>query len=86
MKNPRMTTVSYIATDPSALALKCSVTNTVQLSVATQFHRELPLEITFSLYSEGIERVEIVQMDNAVMATQKMDQNVFDITVTCQGR
>uniref|UniRef100_A0A3Q3QHJ0 PKD domain-containing protein n=1 Tax=Monopterus albus TaxID=43700 RepID=A0A3Q3QHJ0_MONAL len=34
---------------------------------------------------EGIEKVEIVQMDTAVMATPKMDKNVLDITVTCQG-
>ncbi|XP_076597182.1 premelanosome protein b [Chaetodon auriga] len=34
---------------------------------------------------EGIEKVEIVQMDNAVMATPEMDRNVLDITVTCQG-
>lgn len=39
-----------------------------------------------SLFSEGIERVDIVQMDNAVMATPEMDKNVLDITVTCQGR
>ncbi|XP_059188399.1 premelanosome protein b [Centropristis striata] len=32
---------------------------------------------------EGIEKVEIVQMDNAVVATP--DKNVLDITVTCQG-
>ncbi|XP_061591141.1 premelanosome protein b [Cololabis saira] len=34
---------------------------------------------------EGIEKVEIVQMDNTVMATPRIDTNVFDITVTCQG-
>ncbi|XP_070824302.1 premelanosome protein b [Chaetodon trifascialis] len=34
---------------------------------------------------EGIEKVEIVQMDNAVMATPEMDRNVLDVTVTCQG-
>ncbi|XP_068194121.1 premelanosome protein b [Antennarius striatus] len=34
---------------------------------------------------EGIEKVEIVQMDNVVMATPEMDKNVLDITVTCQG-
>ncbi|XP_029993870.1 premelanosome protein b isoform X2 [Sphaeramia orbicularis] len=34
---------------------------------------------------EGIEKVEIVQMDNAVVATPKMDKNVLDVTVTCQG-
>ncbi|XP_070695747.1 premelanosome protein b [Pempheris klunzingeri] len=34
---------------------------------------------------EGIEKVEIVQMDNAVMATPETDKNVLDITVTCQG-
>ncbi|XP_078110189.1 premelanosome protein b [Sander vitreus] len=34
---------------------------------------------------EAIEKVEIVQMDNAVMATPDMDRNVLDITVTCQG-
>lgn len=39
-----------------------------------------------SLFSEGIEKVEIVQMDNAVMATPDMGRNVVDITVTCQGR
>ncbi|XP_028266259.1 premelanosome protein b [Parambassis ranga] len=32
---------------------------------------------------EGIEKVEIVQMDNSVMATP--ERNVVDITVTCQG-
>ncbi|XP_074499465.1 premelanosome protein b [Sebastes fasciatus] len=34
---------------------------------------------------QGIEKVEIVQMDNAVMATPDMGRNVVDITVTCQG-
>ncbi|XP_035512432.1 melanocyte protein PMEL-like [Morone saxatilis] len=34
---------------------------------------------------EGIEKVEIVQMDNAVVAAPEMDKNVLDITVTCQG-
>ncbi|XP_031700563.1 premelanosome protein b [Anarrhichthys ocellatus] len=34
---------------------------------------------------EGIEKVEIVQMDNAVMAAPDMNRNVLDITVTCQG-
>ncbi|XP_049437345.1 premelanosome protein b [Epinephelus fuscoguttatus] len=34
---------------------------------------------------EGIEKVEIVQMDNAVMTSPDMDRNVLDITVTCQG-
>ncbi|XP_042369584.1 melanocyte protein PMEL-like, partial [Plectropomus leopardus] len=34
---------------------------------------------------EGIEKVEIVQMDNAVIATPDMDKNVLDVTVTCQG-
>uniref|UniRef100_A0A3P8TJZ0 Premelanosome protein b n=1 Tax=Amphiprion percula TaxID=161767 RepID=A0A3P8TJZ0_AMPPE len=34
---------------------------------------------------EAIEKVEIVQMDNNVMATPGMDKNVLDITVTCQG-
>ncbi|XP_054464876.1 premelanosome protein b [Anoplopoma fimbria] len=34
---------------------------------------------------EGIEKVEIVQMDNSVMATADMNRNVLDITVTCQG-
>uniref|UniRef100_A0A8C9X237 Premelanosome protein b n=1 Tax=Sander lucioperca TaxID=283035 RepID=A0A8C9X237_SANLU len=34
---------------------------------------------------EAIEKVEIVQMDNTVMATPDMDRNVLDITVTCQG-
>ncbi|GAA6216735.1 melanocyte protein PMEL-like [Lates japonicus] len=34
---------------------------------------------------EGIEKVEITQMDNAVMETPGMDKNVLDITVTCQG-
>lgn len=42
--------------------------------------------ITLSLYSEGIERVDIVQLDNTVMATPEKDKNVLDITVTCQGR
>lgn len=39
-----------------------------------------------SLFSEGIEKVEIVQMDNAVVATPEQDKNILDITVTCQGR
>ncbi|KAM7405273.1 hypothetical protein PAMP_012547 [Pampus punctatissimus] len=34
---------------------------------------------------EGIEKVEIVQMDNAVMATPEMDKHALDLTVTCQG-
>ncbi|XP_040009254.1 premelanosome protein b isoform X2 [Xiphias gladius] len=34
---------------------------------------------------EGIETVEILQMDNVVMATPEMDKNALDITVTCQG-
>uniref|UniRef100_A0A3B5AAL5 Premelanosome protein n=1 Tax=Stegastes partitus TaxID=144197 RepID=A0A3B5AAL5_9TELE len=34
---------------------------------------------------EAIEKVEIVQMDNNVMATPGMNKNVLDITVTCQG-
>ncbi|KAF0035968.1 hypothetical protein F2P81_011280 [Scophthalmus maximus] len=34
---------------------------------------------------EGIEKVEITQMNNAVLSTPEMDKNVLDITVTCQG-
>ncbi|TNN27427.1 Melanocyte protein PMEL [Liparis tanakae] len=34
---------------------------------------------------EGIEKVEIVQMDHAVMTSPEMNRNVLDITVTCQG-
>ncbi|XP_063745419.1 premelanosome protein b isoform X2 [Eleginops maclovinus] len=34
---------------------------------------------------EAIEKVEIVQMDNSVMATPNSKRNVLDITVTCQG-
>ncbi|XP_037334779.2 premelanosome protein b isoform X2 [Pungitius pungitius] len=34
---------------------------------------------------EGIEKVEIVQIDNAVMAAPGTNRNVLDITVTCQG-
>uniref|UniRef100_A0A7N9AMZ6 Premelanosome protein b n=1 Tax=Mastacembelus armatus TaxID=205130 RepID=A0A7N9AMZ6_9TELE len=34
---------------------------------------------------EGIEKIEIVQMDNTVIATPIMDKNILDITVTCQG-
>uniref|UniRef100_A0A3Q0R9F7 Premelanosome protein b n=1 Tax=Amphilophus citrinellus TaxID=61819 RepID=A0A3Q0R9F7_AMPCI len=34
---------------------------------------------------EGIEKVEIVHMDNTLMATPRMENNVLDITVTCQG-
>ncbi|XP_033826073.2 premelanosome protein b [Periophthalmus magnuspinnatus] len=33
---------------------------------------------------EGIDKVEIVQMQNSVLASE-MDKNVLDITVTCQG-
>lgn len=42
--------------------------------------------LSLSLSPEGIEKVEIIQMDNAVIATPEMDKNVLDITVTCQGR
>uniref|UniRef100_A0A3Q2V7B0 Premelanosome protein b n=1 Tax=Haplochromis burtoni TaxID=8153 RepID=A0A3Q2V7B0_HAPBU len=38
-----------------------------------------------SLFSEGIEKVEIVHMDNTVMATPRMNKNVLDVTVTCLG-
>ncbi|XP_071333514.1 premelanosome protein b [Trachinotus anak] len=34
---------------------------------------------------EGIETVQIIQMDNAVVETPDMDKNVVDITVTCRG-
>uniref|UniRef100_A0A3P9DBP9 Premelanosome protein b n=1 Tax=Maylandia zebra TaxID=106582 RepID=A0A3P9DBP9_9CICH len=34
---------------------------------------------------EGIEKVEIVHMDNTVMATPRMNKNVLDVTVTCLG-
>ncbi|KAM9856067.1 premelanosome protein b [Aulostomus maculatus] len=34
---------------------------------------------------EGIEKVEIVQMDNVVTATPGMKNNALDLTVTCQG-
>ncbi|XP_069578042.1 premelanosome protein b [Brachyistius frenatus] len=34
---------------------------------------------------EGIHKVEIVQMDNSVMAVPGKDTNVLDITITCQG-
>ncbi|XP_044206953.1 premelanosome protein b [Thunnus albacares] len=34
---------------------------------------------------EGIEKVEIVQMDNAVMASPGTDKHALDLTVTCQG-
>ncbi|KAK2897167.1 premelanosome protein b [Channa argus] len=34
---------------------------------------------------EGIEKVEIIQMNNVVMATPQMNKNVLDITVSCQG-
>ncbi|XP_071771619.2 premelanosome protein b [Centroberyx gerrardi] len=34
---------------------------------------------------EGIEKVEILQMDNAVTNTLEADKNVLDLTVTCQG-
>lgn len=87
--NPAMTTVSYIAMVPSALALKCLVRD---LSFMLQCWLSCKkLSVTdcsplLSLFSEGIEKVEIVQMDNAVMAAPEMDRNVLDITVTCQGR
>lgn len=35
---------------------------------------------------EAIEKVKIVQMDNAVKASSERDGNVLDVTVTCQGR
>ncbi|XP_015822505.1 premelanosome protein b [Nothobranchius furzeri] len=34
---------------------------------------------------EGIEKVEILQLDNNVMMTSGTSSNVLDITVTCQG-
>ncbi|XP_060931445.1 premelanosome protein b [Limanda limanda] len=34
---------------------------------------------------EGIGKVEITQMSNAVMATPEVERKVLDITVTCQG-
>ncbi|XP_067384043.1 melanocyte protein PMEL-like [Channa argus] len=34
---------------------------------------------------EGIEKVEIIQMNNVAMATPQMNKNVLDITVSCQG-
>ncbi|XP_005741083.1 premelanosome protein b [Pundamilia nyererei] len=34
---------------------------------------------------EGIEKVEIVHMDNTVMATPRTNKNVLDVTVTCLG-
>lgn len=35
---------------------------------------------------EAIEKVEIVQLENAVRASSERDGNVLDVTVTCQGR
>ncbi|XP_057685724.1 melanocyte protein PMEL-like [Corythoichthys intestinalis] len=34
---------------------------------------------------EAIERVEIVQMDNSIVATSGINNNAIDLTVTCQG-
>ncbi|KAM9343292.1 premelanosome protein b [Pholidichthys leucotaenia] len=34
---------------------------------------------------EGIEKVEIVQMESTLMALPRVNKNVLDITVTCQG-
>lgn len=35
---------------------------------------------------EGIEKVEIVQMENALVAAPRIASNVLDVTVTCEGR
>ena len=74
----------------SAPASKCLVS---YLSIAICSSRcktmktcDMIVSDLLSLFSEGIEKVEIVQMDNAVMATPDMGRNVLDITVTCQGR
>uniref|UniRef100_H2MPG5 Premelanosome protein b n=2 Tax=Oryzias latipes TaxID=8090 RepID=H2MPG5_ORYLA len=34
---------------------------------------------------EGIEKVEIVQMENALVTTPRIASNVLDVTVTCEG-
>ncbi|XP_024148572.1 premelanosome protein b isoform X2 [Oryzias melastigma] len=34
---------------------------------------------------EGIEKVEIVQMENALVAAPRIASNVLDVTVTCEG-
>lgn len=41
-----------------------------------------------SLFSEGIENLKIVQVDNALIKTDEfeVERNVVDLTVTCHGR
>ena len=46
--------------------------------------RPQPCDPCVSLCPEGIGKVEITQMSNAVMETP--EKKVLDITVTCQGR
>jgi len=36
--------------------------------------------------SEGIESVEIVEVNNVVVMATELEQNAVDLTVTCQGR
>lgn len=38
------------------------------------------------LSSEGIERVEIVEVSNVAVLATNVEQNAVDLTVTCQGR
>lgn len=41
----------------------------------------------FLLFStEGIENVEIVEVNNVVTLATEVEQNAVDLTVTCQGR
>uniref|UniRef100_A0A8C3A3P8 Premelanosome protein b n=1 Tax=Cyclopterus lumpus TaxID=8103 RepID=A0A8C3A3P8_CYCLU len=86
-----MTTAGFIVMAPSARASKCSVSHLLlaMCSATCQMKTMKTFELTVSdllpLFSEGIEKVEIVQMDNAVMTTPEMNRNVLDITVTCQG-
>lgn len=49
-------------------------------------HHEHPPPPPSTAVSEAVEKVEIVQMDNAARAPSERDGNVLDVTVTCQGR
>lgn len=81
-----MTTVSSTDMDPSALALKSLVSLLPVLRFLSKLVKLFLREALFIFFSEGIEKVEIVQMNNNLIATPGKNTNVLDITVTCQGR
>uniref|UniRef100_H3D4G4 Premelanosome protein b n=1 Tax=Tetraodon nigroviridis TaxID=99883 RepID=H3D4G4_TETNG len=86
-------------TTPSAAGAKPLVTLTAQATLAVVAKRDVgdkPPNDDCVIYRygsfctgievfEAIEKVKIVQMDNAVKASSERDGNVLDVTVTCQG-